>query len=142
MKDLSIKEYIQNRLKQFGLKGLQIRLDYQARINDFSDLEWDQGDFNRVLFTLCSFAKEHISITTTNCSQFFILSLDCNGSDLPPCHDGTAHPLGAHATPTFLLDRFKGQLSSQTFSQGRRQLTLRIPLNSNEDQGSPLLRVS
>lgn len=141
----SIREFILNRLNQFVAQGTEAKLDYQASINDFSDIDLLEQDFNRILYSLCVFTAQkenNISINVNNCSQFFILSIDCKEADLISGHEGTPLPLESLDSPLSFLYPFKDQLQPGLDHFGHQQLILRIPLKCHEDSGSPLLRAS
>ncbi len=148
--NLTIKETIETRLSLFNEKGIASKLKYSASICDFNDLLINKDQFNRVLFNLLSefseanhHLKNSINIKANNCSQFFILSIDCNGCDLPPLSNGLAPSSERCFSPTTMdLQNIGGHILHSIDEYGNPLLILRIPLQCNEDQGSPLRRAS
>lgn len=143
-RNLTIKESIENKLNNFQKRGFNTSLNYQASICDFNELQLKEENFSRILFHLCALtglSQKELKIQANNCSQFFILSIDCKGCDLPPLSKGIALPTERNFSPAlFGLQEIGGHVHTQVNYHGSSQVILRIPLQSNEDQGSPLRR--
>lgn len=138
----SLHSLISRRIEYFTNNGLRSKTNFKAKVDRLDSLTIDPIAFNRILFSLFSSilksqGKEFYVIETTNCSQYFTLSLSYKRSGFLPPQNGIFSPR-KQSTNYFnsvlaCLKESGGNLTFSKFHPLRDEIRLQIPLTLNSE---------